>query len=374
MLITEQLIFIALFFIFFGFFIYVHVAHPFWSHMPVMHTPYYWAQNMLNTDGTLIEKIPYRNKYVNTLLFQTFSTHLIETPETKIVFTDILNCCYLPSDATLFTMDVSKFDTIFSGHSASPYITLGKDGCVASLPLTIGKKNIYSISYLACSHKETTRKLLSTHIFNCRRKNPDIQSFLYKTYIPCSGAKPFIQFNTGLYYLGKQSNTIVLPVQQITKNNWSFLYPVIDTINMAYSYAALFNPVALKMRSDAEMLWIFAWLDTNNGQPLAAYFLEDAMTMYENLDYGKLTLNLCGSYKSSALSNKDFCQGLLKCIQIVQKQNLDYVMLTVDNIGFNDILARSLLGYKLKTTEGGYYLINQYFSAPLNKETVVIMA
>jgi hypothetical protein len=174
--------------------------------------------------------------------------------------------------------------------------------------------------------------------------------------------------------LGKQSNnTIALPVQQITKNNWFFIYPVIDAINASHQFSALFNPAAIKARSDAEMLWIFAWLDATTGQPLAAYFLEDAMTMYENLDYGKLTINLCGSYKNSALSNKDFCQGLLKCIQIVQKQNLDYVMLTVDNVGFNDILARSLMGSLLKTTDGGYYLINQYFSTPVNKENAFIM-
>lgn len=374
MLITEQLIFITLFFVFMGFFIYVHVAYPFWSHMPVMHTPYCWLQNLLNTDDTLIEKIPYRNKYVHTLLFTTFDTHSINAPEIKTVFTDTLHCYYLPSDTTLFTMDVAKFDAIFSGHTHAPLITVGQQCCVASLPLTVGKQNIYSISYLACSNKDTTRKLLSTHIFNSRRKNPLLQRYLYKTYSPCIGAKPLIQFNTGLYYLGKKSDNIVLPVQQITKNNWSFVYPVIDAINAEHKFAAWIAPAALKARSDAGIMWIFAWIDATTGTVLAAYILEDAMTLYENLEYGKLTMNLCGSYKCGALSDKEFCKGLLKCIQIVQKQNLDYVMLTVDDVGFNAILARSLSGSLLKTTAGEYCLINQYFSEEINKGGVFIVS
>ncbi len=373
MLVTEQLIFITLFFVFLGFFIYVHVAYPYWSHMPVMHTPYCWAQNLLNTDGTLIEKIPYRNKYVQTLLFKTFNTHSLDTPDIKTKFTDTLHCYYLPSDTTLFTMNVAKFDAIFSGHLHAPYITLGQQGCVASLPLVGSRNNVYSISYLASANKDTTRKILSTHIFNCRRNNPLLQSFLYKSYSPCVGAKSLLRFTTGLYYLGKQSDNIVLPVQQITHNNWSFVYPVIDAINTAHKYTLWITPAALKMRSDAGIMWIFAWIDATTGTVLAAYILEDAMTMYENLDYGKLTINLCGSYKCAALSDKDYCKGLLKCIQIVQKQNLDYVMLTIDNVGFNAILAKSLSGSLLKTTEGEYCLINQYFSEEINKDEAFIM-
>lgn len=369
MLITEQIVFIALFFISLAFFIFIYAAYPFWSHMPVMHKPYSWLQTLLNDNNTLIEKIPYRNKFVNTLDYQTTAVYDINNSEIKNRFTDLVNCMFLTSDAMLLTMDTKKFDVFFTGHYSTPFITIGK-GCVASTPVIQGANELMFISYLASPDKDTTRKLLSTHIFNCRRKNPDIQKFLFKTHHECSGTIPFIQFNTGLYYVGKQTGNIIVPVQQIGKNNWSFIYNVIDTINAKYKYTVWISPSAIKTRSDAGVLWIFAWFDTTSGEVLAAYFLEDAMTLYEKLDYGKMAINLVGTYKHDRVSDKDFYDGLLKCIQIVQKQNLDFMMLTIDDVGHNSILAGMLTS--IQTNIGAYYLINTYFSESVDKAHVFI--
>ena len=365
MLITEQLVFIACFFLSLGFFAYIYIAYPFWSHMPVMHTPYAWVQKLCSTAGNPIEKIPYRNKYVKTQLYQT-----LYAEDAKPQFIDIMHCCYLPSDSILCTVDDKKFDTIFSGHVQTPYITICANACIASLPLTIGNKNIYTVSYLASADKEITRQLLSTHIFNCRRKTPEIKSFLYKLYGSSStGAVPLLTFTTHLYYLDTQvSNKSQLPpVQQIYKNNWSFIYPLIDTINASHKFTTWLSPAALKTRVDAGFLWVFAILEPLSGSVLAAYFLEDAMTLYENLDYGKMGINLVGSYKSAAVSVGDFYKGLLKCIQIVQKQNLDYIMLTVDDVGHNAYLLPMLSPMLIKKTEGSYILINMYFSDDVDR-------
>lgn len=369
MLITEQLVFIALFFSSIGFFMYIYIAYPFWSHMPIMHTPYSWAQTLFNTVETPIEKIPYRNKYVNTLKYQTCLAQDVSAT-IKDYFIDTLHCCYLPSDSILCTIDTAKFDAIFLGHQS--FITVGQNGCISSLPLKCGIQNkpLYTISYLASPNKDITRNLLSTHVFNCRRKSPDCPYFLYKSYEECAGAVAYLTFNTHLYFVGKQPENInPIPVQQIGKNNWAYIYSVLDIINAKHTFTTWLSPASLKMRSDAGLLWVFAVLEPLTGAVLLAYFLDDALTLYENLDYGKLGLNLVGSYKDKNVSNKDFYDGLLKCIQIVQKQNLDYVMLTIDDVGHNASLLKKT---PLKTTKGNYYLINQYFSKPIDKESAFI--
>jgi hypothetical protein len=423
-MLVEQYIFITIFFAAFAFFIYIHVAYPFWVHMPVSHT--YDLHHRLfsgNSNIQVLQQYPYKNKWVvqrtvvqgtvgskGTLEVKSVSYH-DSTDACKTDILDQLNCNYIPSDSILFTIEKKHLDVFFSGHFDTPFITtycssigpLGKTtvnqeqkeqktlGCIASYPVRIlyhnEKTSANFMVFLACDRdnpkkKEITRNLIATHEYNSRNRVTDIKMSILKKHTgSCAGIKPLLEFSTTLYYIGLLTKNSKGPttIEQVYKQNWSLMQDIADLLPRIFEFCAYMDVGALKARVDAGQLWIFCY--KYKGDILAAYFIEDAMMLYEKVnEYGGKTLNLVASIcnmKESRRSDGSFGKGFAECLALIQKQNRDYTMLLIDDIGHNQLLAKEIplvpRGTPIVKTTGAYYMINGFVKEPVNSNRAFMM-
>ena len=413
-MLVEQYIFITIFFAGFAFFIYIHVAYPFWVHMPVSH-PYDLHHRLFSNKGiNMLQQYPYRNKWVCSVGTRTEGTannvktvsYHDSTDVVKDHVLDQLNCNYIPSDSILFTIEKKHLDVLFSGHFDTPFITTyiynsfvktaegpaeqKTLGCVASYPVRILYHNEKTASnfmvFLACDRdnpkkKEITRNLIATHEYNSRNRVTDIKTTILKKHTgSCAGVKPLLEFSTTLYYTGilgaKHTNS--MQVEQVYRQNWSLMQDIADLLPRLFEFCAYMDVGALKARVDAGQLWIFCL--KHEGTIVAAYFIEDAMMLYEKVnDYGGKTLNLMasicnmkglrrsdGSFYSS--EGTAFAKGFMECLALIQKQNRDYTMLLMDDIGHNRILAKETRLVPIIKTTGAYYMVNGFIKEPVNAD------
>ncbi len=386
-------------------FIYIHVAYPFWSHMPVSHT-YDWHHKLpyFNKPRPL-EFTPYHkgNKYCDATQISTTSFYDLTTEMTD-KFTDLLNCHYLPSDSILFAIEKKTFTTLFSGHFDTPYIsfftqmdfTKNKSkpqdakivGCIASYPLHIYSKQSPElkvanyIGYLSCSNSENkmeTRKLIATHEHACRRKNPEIKTAILKKHVGnCQGVRPLAEFETRLLYINPltnsdKSSSFAIKPFQIYRENWSMLIDTLATLPSKFDFCAYMDIGAIKARVDASQMWIYGLMLHGNEGIMALYFIEDALMLYENVnDYGGKTMTLSASFYRGR-DKAIFAKGFTDSVRLIQKQNKDYVMMLVDDIGHNGYLTDVLDAKLVKKTSGAYYLINYLLPEKVNKERMFLL-
>jgi hypothetical protein len=402
-MLIEQYIFIFIFFLFAAVFIYIHVAYPFWSHMPVSHT-YDWHHRVpyLNKPRPL-ESTPYHrgNKFCDPARVSTTSFYDLTTEMTD-KFIDLLNCHYLPSDSILFAIEKKSFNTLFSGHFDTPYISFftqndftKKDdnngiisGCIASYPLHIYSKQAPELKaanylgYLSCSNSENTtetRKLIATHEHSCRRKKPEIKAAILKKHVGnCQGVRPLAEFETRLLYINPLTNsenkakTKMSPFQ-IYRENWSMLTDTLAILPSKFDFCAYMDIGAIKMRVDASQMWIYGLQSQSDNGIVALYFIEDALMLYENVnDYGGKTMVLSASFYRGK-DKAAFAKGFTESVRLIQKQNKDYVMMLVDDVGHNGYLTDVLDAKLVKKTSGAYYLINYLLPENVDKERMFLL-
>jgi hypothetical protein len=104
------------------------------------------------------------------------------------------------------------------------------------------------------------------------------------------------------------------------------------------------------------------------------------MMLYEKVnDYGGKTLNLVASICNiKELRSAPFAKGFAECLALIQKQNRDYTMLLMDDIGHNQLLAKEMQGYEaplapiIKTT-AAYYMINGFAKEPVNSNRAFML-
>lgn len=398
-MLIEQYIFIVIFCLFVTVFIYIHVAYPFWSHMPISHT-YDWHHRLpyLNKARPL-ELTPYHkgNKFCDPVQVSTTSFYDLTTEMTD-KFIDLLNCHYLPSDSILFAIEKKSFNILFSGHFDTPYISFIEknksnpqdakiQGCIASYPLHIYSKQAPELKaanylgYLSCSNSENTtetRKLIATHEHACRRKNPEIKATILKKHVGiCQGVRSLAEFETRLLYINPLTNsenkakTAFSPFQ-IYRENWSMLIDMLASLPSKFDFCAYMDIGAIKARVDALQMWIYGLQGHRDGI-VALYFIEDALMLYENVnDYGGKTLTLSASFYKGK-DKAAFARGFTESVRLIQKQNKDYVMMLVDDVGHNRYLTDVLDAKLVKKTSGAYYIINYLLPENVDKERMFLL-
>jgi hypothetical protein len=107
------------------------------------------------------------------------------------------------------------------------------------------------------------------------------------------------------------------------------------------------------------------------------------MMLYEKVnDYGGKTLNLVASICNMKESRRNkgtsiFIKGFAECLALIQKQNRDYTMLLIDDVGHNQLLAKEMplvpRGTPIVKTTGAYYMINGIVKEPVNSNRAFMM-
>ncbi len=355
-MIIEQVLFYTIFFGFFIVFIYVHVAYPFWVHMPITHI---YDMHHRVSDPHIILHHPTKNKYVDLFHCKTKAYDDLCDSDINICLS-LLASSYIPADSILFAIEPQHFAAFFAGANTliSVYYSENNiEGHICTIPVNLYysgfAKQIHNCVYHVARgyNKDVKEKLLGTHVYKLGN-----QPLLYKKHVgECAGVKPFARFTTTLMYMGLLQRTqSLLQPMQIYRANWSYLYDIMDNVRAVFPCVIALDPGIIKTRVDNELMMIF--VIKVKTAIVAAYFFEDALQLHETVgDYGGKTLRLCGSLKNG-LSNDAFIEGFNNCVYMIQKRNKDYVMCMMDNTGHNEILMNA--GNVLKKTEGMYVLMN----------------
>lgn len=393
-MILEQYVFLFLVFTISAYFIYTRIRYPFWSHMPVSHT-----YDVVQFSDGIIQSIPKRNKFTNQSQIKTASFFELTEDQQKAT-SHIFNCFYIPSDVIFSTISPEILKTRLSGHIGTPFVSADPSfgiGCAISYPVNIIHiKNEYRthnrtvanyLAYLATDRNQNiTRALISTHDFNVRTMNPQVNSTLYKKHVgKCAGAKPLVEFKTSVFYINVEvlANALVTNqslvtnqaldnahVIQIYKPNWYLIQDYYEKLPSMFDFVAIIDIGALKARVDANQLFIYAY--RIGTQIVALYFIEDMNTLYENVaDYGGKTLSLVASVNNILETDGTsvFYNGFVEALQKISKQNKDYKMMIIDDVGHNAQIVEQTKKVKpaIFETEGGYYWINHRVYSDVNK-------
>lgn len=396
-MILEQYVFFFLVFSISAYFLYTRIRYPFWSHMPVSHT-----YDVVQFSEDIIQSIPKRNKFTNQNQIKTASFFELTEDQQKAT-SHIFNCFYIPSDVIFSTISPEILKTRLSGNIGTPFVSADPSfvvGCAVSYPVNIihvtngqgtnghGTHNRTVANYLAYlatdRNQNITRTLISTHDFNVRTMNPQVNSTLYKKHVgKCAGAKPLIEFKTSVFYINVEalsnalSNALVTNhtlsnahVIQIYKPNWYLIQDYYEKLPSMFDFVAIIDIGALSARVDANQLFIYAY--RIGTQIVALYFIEDMNTLYENVaDYGGKTLSLVASVNNILETDGTavFYNGFVEAVQKISKQNKDYKMMVIDDVGHNAQIVEQTKKMKpaIFETEGGYYWINHRVYSDVNK-------
>ena len=406
---------------------YICIKYPFWAHMPVYHT--YDYHNVFSRTSREMQLFPYKNKFSNAIQIKTISYHELNDTYIKY-FAELLQCFYIEADDFLYTLVEKDLKARFSGHFDTPflsfyneknYVSTGKSsekqfdilstnveiqlfpepkGCIASYPVRTfyhpanESKPANFLTYIsvdrAYKSKNISRNLISTHDYNVRRHNPDVRIGLLKKDVgKCEGAVPIFTFSTSLFQINvSKTKQKVRNIVQVYRQNWAIMFDTLHGLfkpNVLYDFVVAIDIGAIKSRIDAEILFVYAFCE--KGNVLAMYFIEDAHTLYEkgealNEDLKKKSLKktaiqvkkglrLVASI-NNGLTPDLFFQGFTECLRKLQKQNLDYKMIWIDDIGPNETIVQMMNGFLEKTT-GAYYFINWMFPHKVMREKAFIM-
>jgi hypothetical protein len=357
-----------------------------------------------------MQLFPYKNKFSNAIQIKTISYYELNDTYIKY-FAELLQCFYIPADDILYTLVEKDVKSRFSGHFDTPflsfyneknYVSTGKSsekqfdilstnveiqlfpepkGCIASYPVHTfyHPMNEYrSANYLtyisvdrAYKSQNISRNLISTHDYNVRRYNPDVRIGLLKKDVGISeGVVPLLTFSTGLFQINvSKTKQRVRNIVQVYRQNWDIMMDTLHGLfkpNVLYDFVVAIDIGAIKSRIDGEILFVYAFCE--QGNVLAMYFIEDAHTHYEQ--GAKKSLRLVASI-NNGLSESLFFQGFLECLRKLQKRNLDFKMLLIDDIGHNEQLMMQL--EPVEKTTGAYYFINWMFPHKVMREKTFIM-
>lgn len=396
-MILEQYVFFFLVFSIAAYFLYSRIRYPFWSHMPVSHT-----YDVVQFSDDIIQSIPKRNKFTNQNQIKTASFFELAEDQQKAT-SHIFNCFYIPSDVIFSTISPEILKTRLSGHICTPFVSADPSfvvGCAVSYPVNIihstngrgtNEQRTHNrtvanyLAYLATDRNQNiTRTLISTHDFNVRTMNPQVNSTLYKKHVgKCAGAKPLIEFKTSVFYINVEAlatdkalnqtlnQTLAnAHLVQIYKPNWYLIQDYYEKLPSMFDFIAILDIGALSARVDANQLFIYAY--RIGTQIMALYFIEDMNTLYENVaDYGGKTLSLVGSVNNILETDGTavFYNGFVEAVQKISKQNKDYKMMVIDDVGHNAQIVEQTKKMKpaIFETEGGYYWINHRVYSDVNK-------
>lgn len=358
--------------------------------MPVSHT-----YNIVQFSNGLIQTTPKQNKYTNLVQVKTVSFFELSDDQQKAA-SQLFNCFYIPSDVIFSTLSSEILKTRLSGHLETPFVSADPSfavGCAVSYPVNMicgGEQTVANyLAYLATDRNQNiSRALISTHDFNARVANKEVNSTLYKKHVgKCAGAKPLVEFNTSVFYinvdgkdLGKATTmgSTNAHIIQIYKPNWNLLQDIFSSgtqssvsdhsLTNMFDFIAMIDMGALKARVDANQLFIYAYIIGT--QTVALYFIEDMNTLYENVaDYGGKTLSLVASINNIMEPEgiQVFYNGFVEAVQKISKQNRDYKMMVIDDVGHNAQIVEQAKKRKsaIFETEGGYYWINYKVDAPI---------
>jgi hypothetical protein len=235
--------------------------------------------------------------------------------------------------------------------------------------------------------KTISRKLLQTHEYNQRIKNPKVLVSLIKKEIELfEGVVPLVQYSTFLFHL-RNIHFPNLPPQhevlQITTENidiiLDFFYIQKNTTETnPFSFDIMILSEIGNIVSLIKQKILYVYCLRNGENILGMYFIKDAKMQYEKLnqeDIENNTLQCIGSI-TNCESNQVFYLGYLHGLRQIIEKNRKYRMILMEEIGHNCFLVN--IWRKNHTpifiNDTAYYLFNMiYPRSPVSPDKCLIL-
>jgi hypothetical protein len=241
------------------------------------------------------------------------------------------------------------------------------------------KMPVYIIDYLCVSRdfdnkkREISRKLLQTHEYNQRIKNPSISVSLIKAEVDLfEGVVPLFQYTIATYNL----RNIFFPplpthfqVVEIYKENLGILTDFLNT-QSHLDFSREPCDFDLFIMSDIGVLislirrrLLFVYCLQRSGNVYGMYFIKNAKIRYEDVDGNTLQL------VASILDYRQYDRGelhylgFLHSLQSIIKKKPSFKMLLIEEIGHNVLITRYWRNKHtpLFKNEAALYLYNMIF-------------
>lgn len=399
-----QYIFITIFITWIVLFVYIKIRFPFWNIQPVFHTYDYWRY-FYWTPFIVYRYLPIKTKYCD--FEEVFTENYSEcSQDDKNNLVNLLQCYYLPSDRILHTIKEKHVHSYLTGYGEPTFVSFFKEkhfnkkdlsgnteivtseipvGCITSRPTRIffrptlsedvyTESIVYFIDFLCVNRerdiKKISRKLLQTHEYNQRKKNPNIKVSLIKKEIDLfDGVVPCIQYNTTTFYL-RNIKFPQLPmhyqVVRVLKENQDLLADFLyiqtktnfKTADCLFDFCVIPEIGSLISLINSELLYVYVL--KSGDQIYGIYFIKDLKTQYEDIEGDTLE---CIASVSNSYNYNLFYLGFLHSLQHIIKNKKNYKMLLFDEIGHNLYLLENWRKRHspIFTNLTAYYLFNYIY-------------
>lgn len=301
---------------------YIKLRYPFWNIQPVQHSYFYqWTRT-----PDYIQWKPVKTKFYDSMQIETIPYSDLPD-ETKKEMVNFLHCHYLKSENMLFVVKKTDLDELFNGHIHPSFVSLFyethyrrpnrgfiytnvdenqliqnkmPDGLITARYAVFRFNHngsngsmipIYYWDFIGSKRDDPghIHKLIQTHEYNCRKKNPDIYASLFKKETDlCDGIIPLVRFSTSVFYLDN-SKLRQLPMGITIGNKKSVVQEFVENIEQTEMFT-IWSISENSMFNTAKIDTPYTYYLQQKNTVLAAYFFQNTMTQHEYTDFPAIRL------------------------------------------------------------------------------------
>ncbi len=388
--------YIILFFILFNiiWFCYVKIRYKFWALQPVFHYYQWWY--WINPIGVLDYELPLKNKYVNIKNIITNKYEDVDDVHMqnyiKLIQSDFLNY-----KSVTFNPSKENILNYFKSNNIPPYFTffLEKEkiinekndivqqnkliGGMTSRALNVYLKDkipfyTYYVDYLCVDKSKRQQnvapQIIQTHVYNVRRSNKNINTFLFKKDNQLNSIVPLTIYLTKSYDITNwdipKQNIPSFHILELNKQTLQLFFEFIDENNPFKCYISC-NPENLLNLIETKN--IYGYIGRFNNKVTGCYLFRNSTTLFNNKTVFDLFFSLSSNDK-----NKDFfILGFKKAVfECYKKEGFSY--LSIENISQNNYINNNIetLYTPYKSFPVAYYFYN-YICKPYFPNDVAII-
>lgn len=374
---------------------YVKLRYKFWSLQPVFQYYQWWY--WLYPIGILNNELPEKNRFVN--LDQIITTKFEEIDKIHLEkYLNLIKIHFLNYKELSFNPEDKNILSYFESNNISPFFTLyfenekliteNKDivnnkkliGGMTSRALNVYIKNkdpfhIYYVDYLCVEkskrNKNIAPQIIQTHVYNVRRINDNIKTFLFKKDSNLNGIVPLTLYLTNSYNIKEWDlpkmthpsfNTL-----ELNKQTLQLFFEFIDTNNTFKCYISC-NPENLLHLIETGN--IHGYIVRNNNYVIGVYLFRNSTTLFNKQKVFDLFFSLSNKDKNKENFILGFEKSLLSCYKKEQFTYLSIENMSHNNYIMNMINSRQYQPYKTFPT--AYYFYN-YINKPFFPNDVAII-
>lgn len=393
-------ILIGLIVLYIVFFAFIRLKFKFWATQPVFH--FYNLKYWIKPCGIIYHNEFPINKYYDPLNITVKTMDKLTQLETSNFHT-LIQKHYLRNKNVEYIPSSSKIDAYFKSHNSPCFFaSYNKNNTIldfknnttidrinylsvlTSRPLDVYINNNYlKVNYVdyLCTHKKHRKegiapKVIYTYAIESKKRNPDINVYLFKRETDSTAIVPIITYQTYLFNIKNIKQNKVLPpytISKITADNFNLIVDVLQyNIKQTFNLSILPNIANIKNLIENECLIVYA-VNINN-VIYDLYIFRNSEVSYEGIKALDCIGSLSVNNKKSNLDKDDedlLVNGFYDVLSLI---NSEYKYLIVENISHNNYLIKNL---KTKFNEifvapTSYYFYNFVVRPMLSGEAFIL--